>query len=71
MVGEIILEHDGDEVDDRHLIDMALQLPQKQNEANTTKVNTTTYSQHYLTDTTEKMDLNFLECLLPLPTLYT
>ena len=28
MVGEIIIEHDEDEDDDRHLIDMALQLSQ-------------------------------------------
>ena len=54
MVDEIIIKYYGDEMededednlldeDDRHLIDMALQLSQ-QNETNTTKSNTTTKS---------------------------
>ena len=55
VVDEIIIE---DEDADRHLIDMALQLPQ-QSEGNN-RTNTTTNSQHNLTKTIEKMDPNFL-----------
>ena len=63
MVGEIIIEHDEDEDAERHLIDMALQLSQ-QREANTTEPNTTTNSQHNLTNTVENVDdPNFLECI--------
>ena len=85
MVDEIIIEYDGDEMedededdlldeDDRHLIDMALQLSQ-QNETNMTKSTTTTKSQHNLTDMDpsfiENMDPNFLDCILPLHALHT
>ena len=85
MVDEIIIECDGDEMedededdlldeDDRHLIDMALQLSQ-QNETNTTESTTNTNSQHNLTDMDpsfiENMDPNFLDCILPLHALHT
>ena len=55
MVDEEIIE---DEDADRHLIDTALQLSQP-SEANT-EPNTTTNSQHNLTNTIENMDPNFL-----------
>ena len=53
MVDEIIIE---DEDADRHLIDMALQLSQ-QSEAST-EPNTSTNSQHNLTNTIENIDPN-------------
>ena len=60
--------------DNRHLIDMALQLSQ-QNETNTIESTTTTNSQHNLTDMDpsfiENMDPNFLDCVLPLHALHT
>ena len=60
MVDEIIIE---DEDDDRHLIDMALQLSQ-QSEGNN-RTNTTTNSQHNLTNTIENMDPTFSIFLIP------
>ena len=85
MVDEIIIEYDGDEMegededdlldeDDRHLIDMALQLSQ-QNETNMTEPIITTKSQHNSTDMDpsfiENMDPNFLDCVLSLHALHT
>ena len=85
IVDKIIIEYDSDEMedededdlldddDDRHFIDMALQLSQ-QSEVNTTELTTTTNSQHHLTDMDpdfENMDPNFLECIQPLHALHT
>ena len=71
MIDKIIIEYDHDEMEvedadnlldenDRHLIDMALQLSQ-QGKADTTESTTTTNSQHNLTD----MDPNFVENMHP------
>ena len=54
MVVKTIIE---DEDADRYLIDVALQLSQQAKV--TTEPNTTTNSQHNLTNTIENMDLNF------------
>ena len=85
IVDEIIIEYDGDEIedededdllddDDRHLIDMALHLS-KQSEAKMTESTKTTNSQNNFTGMepsfVKKMDHNLLGCFQPLHALYT